>query len=104
MFSRYRSSIADKGSRSLRADPLQYLARLISMAPATTTDLELAARVRLAVTRLARRLRQQSGQGLSPSQISALASIEHRGPLTPSELAAIERIQRPSATRILGGL
>jgi DNA-binding MarR family transcriptional regulator len=36
--------------------------------------------------------------------MSALASIERRGPLTPSELAGIERIQRPSATRILGGL
>jgi DNA-binding MarR family transcriptional regulator len=74
------------------------------MAIETTSDLELAARVRLSVTRLARRLRQQSGQGLSPSQNSALVSIERLGPLTPSELAAIERIQRPSATRIIGGL
>lgn len=67
-------------------------------------DLELAARLRLAVTRLARRLRQESGEGLTPSQNSALASIERHGGLTPSELAAIERIQRPTATRVLGGL
>jgi DNA-binding MarR family transcriptional regulator len=65
---------------------------------------ELAARLRLAVTRLARRLRQQSGEGLSPSQNSALASIERHGGLTPSELAAIEQIQRPTAARVLGGL
>lgn len=71
---------------------------------AVVPDLELAARLRLAVTRLARRLRQESAQGLSPTQNSALASIERYGPLTPSELATIERIQRPSATRVLGGL
>jgi DNA-binding MarR family transcriptional regulator len=70
----------------------------------TTPELELAARLRLAVTRLARRLRQQSAEGLSPSQTSALASIDRHGPLTPSELASIERIQRPTATRILGAL
>ncbi len=56
------------------------------------------------MTRLARRLRQQSPDGLSPSQTSALASIERNGPLTPSELASIERIQRPTATRVLGAL
>jgi DNA-binding MarR family transcriptional regulator len=70
----------------------------------TTPDLELAARLRLAVTRLARRLRQESGEGLSPSQNSALASIERHGPLTPSELAAVERVRRPTATRVLGAL
>jgi DNA-binding MarR family transcriptional regulator len=71
---------------------------------ATTSHVELAARLRLAVTRLARRLRQQTAEGLSPSQGSALASIERHGALTPSELAAIERIQRPTATRILAAL
>ncbi len=66
----------------------------------TTSELELAARLRLAVTRLARRLRQHSGEGLSPSQTSALASIERHGALTPTELATIERVQRPTATRV----
>jgi DNA-binding MarR family transcriptional regulator len=67
-------------------------------------DPELPARLRLAITRLARRLRQESGSGLSPSMTSALATIERRGPITPSELAAAERVQRPTATRILAGL
>jgi len=64
----------------------------------------LAAHLRLVITRTARRLRQQGGSGLGPSQLSALASIERHGPLTPSELAEIERIQRPSATRIVARL
>jgi DNA-binding MarR family transcriptional regulator len=74
--------------------------------PQTTTAIseELAGRLRLAVTRLARRLRQQSAEGLSPSQTAVLATIERHGPLTPSELARIERIQRPTATRVLGAL
>jgi len=70
----------------------------------TDTHLELAARLRLCVARLARRLRQQTANELTPSQSSALISIERHGPLTPSELAEIERVQRPTATRILGVL
>ena len=71
-------------------------------APSTrdTTDLALAARLRLAITRTARRLRQEADAHLTPSQVAALATIENRGPLTPSELADIERIQRPTATRV----
>jgi DNA-binding MarR family transcriptional regulator len=64
----------------------------------------LASRLRLAVARTARRLRQEAGGGLSPTLTSALASIEHHGPLTPSELADRERIKRPTATRLLGTL
>lgn len=66
--------------------------------------LGLAPRLRLSITRLARRLRQQTAEGLTPSQTSALASIERHGPLTPSELAEIERVQRPTATRVMSAL
>ena len=70
-----------------------------------TTDIgELPARLRLAIARTARRLRQEAGTDLSPSLTSALATIERHGPLTPSELAQIERVQRPSATRIVAKL
>jgi len=69
------------------------------------TDLgELAARLRLAITRTARRLRQEAGTDLSPSQTAALATIDSNGPLTPSELASLERVQRPTATRIVARL
>ena len=62
---------------------------------------ELVPRLRWAVTRLARRLRQEAGADLGPSQTAALATVERHGPLAPSELAEIERIKRPTATRIV---
>jgi DNA-binding MarR family transcriptional regulator len=70
----------------------------------TSADSELATRLRLALARSARRLRQEAGTDLSPSQTAALAVIERSGPLTPTELAARERIQRPTVTRLLGRL
>lgn len=56
------------------------------------------------ITRTARRLRQEAGTDLGPSQAASLATIERHGPLAPSELAERERIKRPTATRILGHL
>jgi DNA-binding MarR family transcriptional regulator len=55
----------------------------------------------LAITRTARRLRQEAGSDLGPSQTAALATIERHGPLSPSEVADRERIKRPTATRIV---
>jgi DNA-binding MarR family transcriptional regulator len=69
-----------------------------------TLDQELAGRLRLAITRTARRLRQEADAGLSPSLTAALATIDRHGPLTPSRLAEMERIQRPTVTRLLSTL
>jgi DNA-binding MarR family transcriptional regulator len=70
-----------------------------------TTLLESAARLRMAIVRTARRLRQEAAGGgaaeMTPTAVAALATVERHGPLTPSELAEIERIKRPTATRIL---
>src|SRR5688572_5465502 len=68
------------------------------------TSVEVGARLRLAIARTARRLRQETAAELSPSLAAALATIEAHGPLTPSELADRERVQRPTATRIVGRL
>jgi DNA-binding MarR family transcriptional regulator len=57
--------------------------------------------MRWAITRMARRLRQEAGTDLGPSQIAALATMDRHGPLSPSELAELERIKRPTATRIV---
>jgi DNA-binding MarR family transcriptional regulator len=70
----------------------------------TTSPPDLATRLRLAVTRTARRLRQEGTVGFSPSQGAMLATIERHGPLTPSELAQRERVQRPTVTRMLARL
>ncbi|MGH2820114.1 MAG: MarR family winged helix-turn-helix transcriptional regulator [Actinomycetota bacterium] len=68
-------------------------------------EAELATRLRLGVTRLARRLRQQSVEGdVTASMLSALATIEVRGSLTLGELAELERIRPPSMTRIVSRL
>jgi DNA-binding MarR family transcriptional regulator len=73
----------------------------------TTTLLvneELASRLRLAVNRLHRRLRQQSLGGLSPAQASALGSVSRLGSPTLGELAASEQVQPPTMTRIVASL
>ncbi|HET7119975.1 MAG TPA: MarR family transcriptional regulator [Solirubrobacterales bacterium] len=68
---------------------------------------EKAAKLRIAIVRTARALRQEAAaetSGLTPTSVAALATIERHGPLTPSEIAAIERVKRPTITRTLGCL
>jgi DNA-binding MarR family transcriptional regulator len=75
--------------------------------PAPTAPDPLAPRLRLAVARLSRRLRQQaagSAGELSPSGLSALSTVERRGSLSLGELAATERVQPPSMTAIVARL
>jgi DNA-binding MarR family transcriptional regulator len=64
-------------------------------------DPELAARLRLVLNRLARRLRSQTPGDLSPSLTSALVTIELQGPITLGRLAACERVTPPSVTRMV---
>jgi DNA-binding MarR family transcriptional regulator len=71
---------------------------------AVASPLDTAARLRLAVVRTARRLRQEAGGELTPSAAAALATIERRGPLAPSELADLERVKRPTITRVVARL
>jgi DNA-binding MarR family transcriptional regulator len=64
----------------------------------------LPSRLRMVVTRLARRLRQQGEASASPTQLAALATIERDGPLTLGALAAIERVRPPTITAAVGRL
>jgi DNA-binding MarR family transcriptional regulator len=75
----------------------------------SAVDTEVAARLRLAIVRTARRLRQEAyqaeaGSDLSPTLTAALSTIERHGPLSPSELAERESVRRPTATRIVASL
>jgi DNA-binding MarR family transcriptional regulator len=72
--------------------------------PPDNPTAELASRLRLVIARASRRLRQEGGGSLSPSATAALATVDRHGPLTPSRLAELERIQRPTATRVVARL
>ena len=66
-------------------------------------DVALAAQLRLSVLRLARRLRQLdvAAEGVTLSQLSALYVLAAQGPLTLGDLAAAEKVQPPTMTRLV---
>ncbi|MGH3666291.1 MAG: MarR family winged helix-turn-helix transcriptional regulator [Egibacteraceae bacterium] len=69
-----------------------------------TLDTDTANRLRLAVMRLARRMRQHADTHSSPSQLSALSTLDRTGPIPLGELAAIEQIGPSTTTRIVACL
>lgn len=71
---------------------------------ASNADVELAARLRLAIGRIGRRMRTDAGVGPTPSQVSALATIERHGPIRIGDLAARERVTAPTMTRVVAVL
>jgi DNA-binding MarR family transcriptional regulator len=62
---------------------------------------EIAGRLRVSVTRLARLMRQQEESGLTPTLRAALATVARHGPLTLGELAAHEQVTKPTTTNIV---
>ena len=76
-------------------------APLSSKTTTRTENAAVAARLRVSATRLARQLRQESDAGLTPSQLSALTSVERNGPLTLGRLAEHERVAPPSVTKVV---
>lgn len=69
-------------------------------------DLSAVAALRFAVTRLARQLRQEAlaSGGLTPSKLTALASINRRGPIALGDLAQVERVSAPTISRTVDAL
>jgi DNA-binding MarR family transcriptional regulator len=65
---------------------------------------ELAARLRLAVGRLHRRIRIDGRESVPPLQLSALVTVEEHGPLRLSELARREAVTAPTMSRVLAAL
>ena len=69
------------------------------------TPEQLTVRLRDAITRLNRRLRQERPVGdLTMTQLSALTSLHLGGALTPRELSEVERVQPPTMTKIVAKL
>lgn len=71
-----------------------------------TPDLrELASDLSLALVRMTRHLRgRRTDSRVSLTQLSALATLSLEGPITPGALAAKERVQPPSMTRVITSL
>jgi DNA-binding MarR family transcriptional regulator len=74
------------------------------METTTVVHAEAAARLRVAITRLQRQLRQQSVGDLTLSQWSALVTIELHSKLRIGDLAEREGVSPPTATRLVASL
>ncbi|MFB7721302.1 MarR family winged helix-turn-helix transcriptional regulator [Nocardia sp. NPDC058058] len=72
----------------------------------TPSDIRaLAGELSLAVVRLTRHLRgRRADAQISLTQLSALATLNRDGAMTPGALAAKERVQPPSMTRVIASL
>jgi len=65
---------------------------------------DLAARFRQALMPLVRKLRTNVEEDMTPSLMSALASVNRLGPITLGDLAATEKVTPPMATKLANGL
>src|SRR3954451_14637485 len=68
------------------------------------TDVEVAARIRLAIARIYRQLRQDNTEGLTLTQLSTLVRIEENEPVRPGQLATLEGISPSTLTRLIASL
>jgi DNA-binding MarR family transcriptional regulator len=85
------------------ADPLLVEAGMVSSADGSPPAID-ATRLRVAIARLSRRLRRHELAGLTPTQLSALATVEQQGPLRLGDVAAAEGIAPSTLTRIVTAL
>jgi DNA-binding MarR family transcriptional regulator len=71
-----------------------------------TANDDAVPRLRLAITRLARRLRQHAtvNESITPSRFSALITVHRRGPVRLSDIADKERIGKSTVTRLAAKL
>jgi DNA-binding MarR family transcriptional regulator len=73
---------------------------MLTIMPSMTATTELASELRVSLMRLARRLRaERLDEGLTPTQLAVLGTLDRHGPMTLGELAAHEKVQPPSMTR-----
>lgn len=65
---------------------------------------DVAARFRLALMPLVRQLRTNVEEGMTPGLMSALGTVAREGPVTLTDLATVERVTPPMATKLANGL
>ncbi|MGB8179721.1 MAG: MarR family transcriptional regulator [Acidimicrobiales bacterium] len=74
------------------------------MSVTANAEVSSAARLRLALTRVLRALRRHGDSGLTPSQVSALSTLEEFGAMRISAIATYESLGAPAATRVVASL
>lgn len=75
------------------------------MTATRSTVSELAAVLRPSLLRLTRLIRNQRvDMSVTLTQISAMATLAKRGPMSAGELASCEKVQPPSMTKVLANL
>jgi DNA-binding MarR family transcriptional regulator len=79
------------------------VARTESVAPVSVPPID-AARLRVVIARLSRRLRRYDSSGLTQTQLSTLATVDKAGPQRLGDLAAAEGIAPSTLTRLVSAL
>lgn len=72
--------------------------------PGTAIATTEASALRYLAQRLARRLRKRSSDGLTASQVSALATVERHEPVRLTDFARYEQIGKSTMTRMIAKL
>jgi DNA-binding MarR family transcriptional regulator len=76
----------------------------LTLAPDADDPAIDVARLRIALARLSRRLRRHELAGLTPTQLSALSTVDRSGPMRLGDLAAAEGIAPSTLTRLVTAL
>src|SRR5207248_1363706 len=78
---------------------------MTSTNPSRQTAAELSAALRPSLLRLTRILRNQRvDMSVTLTQLAAMGTLRKKGPMSAGDLAAHERVQPPSMTKVLAGL
>ena len=93
-----RTVTAGRGDPAGQADPADRAVTVSAEVGPPTIDVT---RLRVAIARVSRSLRRHELAGLTPTQLSALATVEQAGPLRLGDLAAAEKIAPSTLTRLV---
>jgi DNA-binding MarR family transcriptional regulator len=93
-----RTVTAGRADRAGQAGPADGAAAVTADVGPPSIDVT---RLRVAIARVSRSLRRHELAGLTPTQLSALATVEQAGPLRLGDLAAAEKIAPSTLTRLV---